>query len=148
MGNDQIGGVLPPEKPLPQTLLVIHIQRARQIVTHQQQCLPDEHARRRGLLLLASGQPYAFGPTTISSPFSSSSKSVSITAAQAFGSQASVAEHVSEYSPEKQRLRPHQALTIEIGGRSPNCVIYPTPLHPCPLYPFATDDGSGRQDPM
>lgn len=137
MGNDQLGGVLPREKPLPHTLLVIHIQRARQIVTHQQQCLPDEHARRRGQRQLASGQPYPFGPSTVSS-----------TAAQAFGSQASVAEPVSEYSPGKQRLRPHQALTIEIGGRSANCVIYPTPLRTCPLYPFATDDGSGRQDPM
>ena len=94
----------------------------------------------------------------------------SITAAQAFGPQASGAEPVNEskknrmispvawkiptktriritvvneYSPGKQRIKPNQVWATERGGRSTVCVISPTPLRRS-----ATGDGSGSLDPM
>ena len=68
-------------RPLPQSALGLDVQRAGQVVKDQQLGVADEHARRSRALRLPPESRTPRGPTTVSSPWSRSATSCSITAA-------------------------------------------------------------------
>ena len=64
MGDHEIGlrKIGTPNQPLPQCALRLHVQRAGEIVKHEQLGVADEHARGGRALDLAAGEAHAPRP--------------------------------------------------------------------------------------